>query len=176
MAKAQNPPYPLISAHGGHGGISNEQAKDILALGGLIYPFKPNGKGHVGFMQKLKPIWEASGRTDPIAVGYGMDANGIADRAGPRGAGSAPVVYPFTLFQGEDWGPQFAGFKPVTFNLQTIPESGKTWNIDEVGTAHYGMVADYVEEIRLEGGREGLDALYNSAEAYLKMWEQTVNR
>ena len=40
----------------------------------------------------------------------------------------------------------------------------------------YGMVADYVEEIRLEGGREALDALYQSAEAYLQMWEQTVNR
>jgi hypothetical protein len=45
-----------------------------------------------------------------------------------------------------------------------------------VGTAHYGMVADYVEEIRLEGGKDALDAFYNSAEAYLKMWEQTVNR
>lgn len=176
MAKAQTPAYPLISAHGGHGGITNEQAKEILELGGLIYPFKPNGKGHVEFMNKLKPIWEAAGRTDPIAVGYGMDANGIADRAPPRGAGSKPVVYPFTLFKGSDWGSQFKGISPVTFELQTIPESGKTWNIDEVGTAHYGMVADYVEEIRLEGGKEALDALYNSAEAYLQMWEKTVNR
>lgn len=173
MAKEQTPAYPLISAHGGHGGISTQQAKDILEMGGLIYPFKPNGRGHVDFMEKLKPIWPA-GR--PMAVGYGMDANGIADRAGPRGSGATPVQYPFTLFQGSDWGPQFSGFKPVTFNLQTVPESGKTWNIDEVGTAHYGMVADYVEEIRLEGGQEALDALYNSAEAYLQMWEQTVNR
>ncbi|SFF44930.1 hypothetical protein SAMN04488120_104202 [Fontimonas thermophila] len=176
MAKAQNPPYPLISAHGGHGGISMEQARDILALGGLIYPMKPNGRGHVEFIEKLKPVWQAAGRTDPIAVGYGMDANGIANRARPRGAGAEPVRYPFTLFRGEDWGPMFAGIAPVTFNLQTIPESGKTWNIDEVGTAHYGMVADYVEEIRLEGGREALEALYHSAEAYLRMWEQTVNR
>lgn len=173
MAKAQTPPYPLISAHGGHGGISTQQARDILAMGGLIYPFKPNGKGHVDFMQKLKPIWP-QGR--PMAVGYGMDANGIADRAAPRGAGSEPMQYPFTLFQGEDWGPQFAGVAPVTFKLQTVPESGKTWNIDEVGTAHYGMVADYVEEVRLEGGQEALDALYHSAEAYLQMWEQTVDR
>lgn len=173
MAKAQTPTYPLISAHGGHGGISLQQAKDILDLGGLIYPFKPNGKGHMEFIQKLKPIWPAG---KPMAVGYGMDANGIADRAGPRGAGSKPVEYPFTLFKGSDWGPQFAGFQPLIFKLQTVPESGKTWNIDEVGTAHYGMVADYVEEIRLEGGKEGLDALYNSAEAYLQMWEKTVNR
>lgn len=176
MAKAQNPPYPLISAHGGHGGISMQQARDILAVGGLIYPMKPNGKGHVEFLQKLKPVWVAAGRSDPIAVGYGMDANGLADRAPPRGAGSAPVVYPFTLFQGPDWGPQFEGIAPVSFELQTVPESGKTWHIDEVGTAHYGMAADYVEEIRLEGGREALDALYNSAEAYLQMWERTVNR
>ncbi|HSW11521.1 MAG TPA: hypothetical protein VLI06_01705 [Solimonas sp.] len=173
MAKAQTPTYPLVSAHGGHGGISIQQAKDILALGGLIYPFKPNGKGHVEFMQKLKPVWPAG---KPMAVGYGMDANGIADRAGPRGAGSTPVQYPFTLFKGADWGPQFSGFTPLKFELQTVPESGKTWNIDEVGTAHYGMVADYVEEVRLEGGREALDALYNSAEAYLQMWEKTYNR
>jgi len=45
-----------------------------------------------------------------------------------------------------------------------------------VGTAHYGMVADYVEEIRLEGGREAVDALYNSAEAYLQMWERITHR
>ncbi|AXQ29418.1 peptidase M19 [Solimonas sp. K1W22B-7] len=173
MAKQQTPTYPLISAHGGHGGISVQQARDILALGGLIYPFKPNGKGHVEFIQKLKPIWPAG---KPMAVGYGMDANGIADRAGPRGAGSTPLQYPFTLFKGPEWGPQFKGIAPLKFNLQTVPESGKTWNIDEVGTAHYGMVADYVEEIRLEGGREGLDALYNSAEAYIQMWEKTVNR
>lgn len=176
LAKEQSPTYPLISAHGGHGGISIQQAHDILALGGLIYPFKPNGKGHMDFIKKIKPIWDAERPGEPLPVGYGMDANGITDRAGPRGAGSTPVQYPFTLFKGPDWGPQFKGIKPVEFELQTIPESGKSWNIDEVGTAHYGMVADYVEEIRIEGGREGLDALYNSAEAYLKMWEKTVDR
>ena len=175
MARAQTPSYPMISAHGGHGGINLAQAKDILDNGGLIYPFKPNGKGHVDFMKKLKPIWPAG---KPMAVGYGMDANGIADRAPPRGAGSKPVKYPFTLFTGPDWGDRYAkaGIKPLTVKLQTIPESGKTWHIDEVGTAHYGMVADYVEEIRLEGGREAVDALYNSAEAYLQMWERITNR
>ncbi|MGH8454223.1 MAG: peptidase M19, partial [Nevskiales bacterium] len=161
LAKAQTPDYPLISAHGGHGGISMQQARDILAMGGLIYPFKPNGRGHTEFVQKLKPLWLASRpASEPLAVGYGMDANGIANRATPRGAGNDPVTYPFTLFQGEDWNdPMFAGIAPITFNLQTQPESGKTWNIDEVGTAHYGMVADYVEEIRLEGGKDALKAL-----------------
>lgn len=175
MARAQKPSYPMISAHGGHGGINLAQAKDILDNGGLIYPFKPNGKGHVDFIKKLKPIWPAG---KPMAVGYGMDANGIADRAPPRGAGSKPVKYPFTLFSGPDWGDRYAkaGIKPMSVKLQTIAESGKSWHVDEVGTAHYGMMADYVEEIRLEGGQEAVDALYNSAEAYLQMWEKIVNR
>lgn len=176
IAKSQTPPYPLVSAHGGQGGISVQQAHDILELGGLIYPFMPNGKGHVEFMEKLKPLWEISRPGEPLPLGFGMDANGIADRALPRGAGSEPVRYPFTLFQGQDWGPQFDGFEPLTVHLQTVPESGKRWHIDEVGIAHYGMVADYVEEIRIEGGREALDALYHSAEAYLQMWEQVYNR
>jgi hypothetical protein len=173
LGKAQTPAYPLISAHGGHGGISTQQARDMLAMGGLIYPAKPNGKGHKEFLDKLKPIWPA-GR--PLALGFGMDGNGLADLARPRGAGSAPVVYPFKLFEGPDWGSKYAGFAPLTVNMQTIPESGKFWHVDETGTAHFGMVADFIEEIRLEGGAEALDAFYNSAEAYLQMWEQIVCR
>ena len=37
-------------------------------------------------------------------------------------------------------------------------------------------VADYVEEVRIEGGEEAVTALFNSAEAYLQMWEKTVDR
>lgn len=175
LAQAQTPTYPLISAHGGHGGISTQQAKDILNLGGLIYPYKPNGKGQANFVKQIKPLWPA-GR--PLAVGYGSDTNGFGGLAGPRGAGSVPVKYPFTLFSGLGWGPQFAaaGIQPLTVKLETVPGSGKTWNVDEVGMAHYGLVADYVEETRIEGGQEAVDALYNSAEAYLQMWEKTVNR
>ncbi len=173
MAKAQNPPYPLSSNHGGHGGISTQQARDILSLGGLIYPYKPNGKGMVEFLQRLKVIAPPNFL---FAVGYGSDVNGFGGLAGPRGAGSEPVQYPFTLFQGPGWGPQFAGIAPISVDLLTIPESGKFWNVDEVGMAHYGLVADYIEEVRLEGGQEALTALYNSAEAYLQMWERTVNR
>lgn len=175
MAKAQTPGYPLVSMHGGHGGISQQQAQDIINLGGLIYPYKPNGWGQAEFVRKVKPMWPA-GR--PLAVGFGADANGFGGLAGPRGAGSEPVRYPFTLFQGPGWGPQFAaaGIKPITVKLLTIPESGKSWNVDEVGMAHYGMVADFVEETRIEGGEEAVSALYNSAEAYLQMWERTINR
>jgi hypothetical protein len=65
---------------------------------------------------------------------------------------------------------------PAPVEMLLIPESGKYWHIDETGMSHYGLVADFVEEVRLEGGKEALDALYNSAEAYVQMWERAYNR
>jgi hypothetical protein len=162
----------MLSAHGGHGGISKAQARQMLEQGGLIYPSGQNGEGFKNFLEKIKAIWPA-GRT--LAMGYGADANGLANQFTVRSAGFTPVQYPFTLFQGEGWGPQFkaAGIEPLEVEMLTIPESGKFWNADEVGAAHYGMIADMVEQVRIEGGEEATSALYNSAEAFLLMWEQT---
>ncbi len=178
LANAQTPLYPLVSAHGGHGGITIEQARNILRNKGVIYPFHGHGGDHTAFVSKLAPLWTAERGNEPIAVGFGVDGNGIADRARVRGMGSTPVRYPFTLFSGSAWAdPMFAGIAPVTFNLQTVPEGNKTWDVNEVSSgAHYGMIADFVEEVRIEGGRDALKALYQSAEAYLQMWEQTVCR
>lgn len=178
LANARTPKYPLISAHGGHGGISVVQARNILANKGLIYPSQQNGLSYVNFMKALDPIWKAERGSEQIAVGFGTDVNGLANRPTPRGAGRPELRYPFTLFQGADWNdPMFAGIAPITFGQQTIPESGKKWEADVDGTgAHYGMLADSVEEIRLEGGTAALKAFYQSAEAYIQMWEQTVNR
>lgn len=169
------PNYPMISGHGGHGGINNAQAAQILRQGGIIYPSSQNGKSYKAFLEKIKPIWAASGTTRPLAVGYGADATGLANLATARGAGSQPITYPFTLFQGDGWGPQFAaaGIAPLKVDQLSIP-GGQSWNMDEVGMAHYGMVADIVEEIRIEGGEEATTAFYRSAETYLQLWEQTL--
>jgi len=170
------PNYPMISGHGGHGGISTAQAEQMIRQGGIIYPAIPNGREYKDFLEKIKPVWERSGTDRPLAVGYGADANGLANLPRSRGATAEKVQYPFTLFEGEGWGRQFraAGIAPVTVDRLTIPESNKYWTSDEHGMAHYGMVADIVEEIRIEGGEEATTAFYNSAEAYLQLWEQTL--
>ena len=174
-AAKTTPNYPMISGHGGHGGISNAQAAQILRQGGIIYPSSQNGQSYKAFLEKLKPIWAASGTSRPLAIGYGADATGLANLATARGMGSRPIEYPFTLFQGEGWGPQFAaaGIAPLKVEQLSIP-GGQSWNMDEVGMAHYGMVADIVEEIRIEGGEEATTAFYRSAETYLQLWEQTL--
>ncbi len=173
------PAYPIISGHGGHGGISNAQAQQIIRQGGIIYPSNKNGKGHVDFIEKVRTQWEASGTSRPLSVGYGADANGFRNLPGPRGMErineTAPVEYPFTLFEGSDWGPQFDNIAPVTFDILAIPEeNGKVWDVNENGMYHYGLIADIVEEIRIEGGQEALDTFYNSAETFIQLWEQTL--
>lgn len=178
IADEQVPAYPMASSHDAHGGLTSDQAVRILKNGGTIYPYKGNGIKHKEFLEKLK-FWRAkAGISDDaiLGLGYGADANGFGGHPGPRGGDSDPVEYPFTLFQGPDWGPQFSGFKPLKVEMLTIPESGKFWHIDETGMSHYGLVADFVEEVRLEGGKEALDALYNSAEEYVQMWERAYNR
>jgi len=172
---ALTPNYPMVSGHGGQGGISNAQAEQIIRQGGIIYPALPNGADFVEFLDQIKPIWEASGTDRPLSVGYGADANGLRTLPRSRGAGAEPIEYPFTLFSGDGWGPQFAaaGIRPVQVDALSIP-GGKTWIMDEEGMSNYGLVADIVEGIRIEGGQDAVTALYNSAETYLRLWEQTL--
>ena len=172
IAEAQDPPYPVMSSHGGHGGISEEQARRIFALGGLIFDYKGNGREYVASQRQARAF-----KDDRFFFGYGFgaDTNGLGAQADPRvGDDVTPVPYPFTLFQGEGWGPEFADVAPVTFDRQRTGERIFDTNVE--GMAHYGLVADFVEEVRLEGGEEAIRDLYRSAEAYLQMWEHVVNR
>lgn len=164
--------YPLTSTHGGHGGISMAQARDIFRLGGLIYDYKGNGKGYAAAFKKARAAHAASGSSHLFAFGFGADTNGMGAQADPRGGDARPVSYPFTLFKGAQWGSEFNGIKPVVFDKQRSGE--RVYDTDRDGQAHYGLVADWVEEVRIEGGGEALTALYRSAEVYLQMWERAL--
>jgi hypothetical protein len=168
-----DPPYPLVSTHGGHGGITNQQATDMLAGGGIIYPYKPSGSGYVGFLDKVEAVMP-DGYPYPFGVGYGADTNGLGGQAGPQ---SQKIEYPFTMFQGTDWNGIFGPgitVSPLTFEVSTVAESGKVFDINVGGQYHYGLVADFVEQVRVGGGNDALKALFNSAETYLQMWERTL--
>jgi microsomal dipeptidase-like Zn-dependent dipeptidase len=194
LAEQQTPPYPLISSHGGHGGISKDQATRIYKLGGVIYPGGGGGNGanFYDFIKQLLPLKSAD---HLFGVGIGSDTNGLASQPGPSGS-KTPVQYPFTLFKGANWGPQFARIAPISFDHEVSGQRVYDINID--GRAHYGLDADWVEEVRLgaisetlknnaahpdqpqldpqEQAQLALTSLYNSAEAYLRLWEQTLNR
>lgn len=197
LAEKQSPVYPLISAHGGHGGISNDQAARIFKLGGVIYPGGGGGTGPqwYNFMESLLPLKDEK---HLFAVGLGSDVNGLAAQPLPSDLGADGVTYPFTLFRGQGWGSQFDHITPIKFDREV--SGTHVYDLQAEGRSHYGLTADWVEEIRLgamdearkwnkdpankdkpkrdpnKEAEKAITALYNSAEAYLRLWEATLNR
>lgn len=91
-----------------------------------------------------------------VGYGYGTDMNGVGGWPAPRG-GNNPVTYPFRSTDGGS-----------VIEKQTTGE--RTWDFNTDGAAHYGMVPDWIEDIRIVGGQEVVDDLFTGAESYLRTW------
>jgi hypothetical protein len=69
-------------------------------------------------------------------------------------------VYPFKSFDGSGW-----------FDEQATGD--RTFNFNEDGLTHVGLVPDFIADLENAGlTREELEALFNSAETYIRMWER----
>ncbi|MFJ1822663.1 discoidin domain-containing protein [Streptomyces sp. NPDC088139] len=105
-----------------------------------------------------------AGRTDAlrekyqVGYGFGTDMNGVGGWPAPRGGDTPnPVKYPFRSTDGGS-----------LIDKQTTGE--RTWDFNSDGAAHYGMVPDWIEDIRIVGGQEVVDDLFTGAESYLRTW------
>jgi hypothetical protein len=78
---------------------------------------------------------------------------------GSSGRGS--ISYPFKSYDGK-----------VTFERQRTGE--RTFDFAKEGVAHYGLYADWLEDLRRVGGPQLADDMWQGAEAYLQMWERAV--
>jgi hypothetical protein len=178
------PAYPMISAHGGHGGFTNAQVEQMLRQGGIMYPGMVNGPEYINFVNKVEARWntlsDAQKAAYPLAVGYGADQNGLANQPGPRGNGkTVDYANGFKLFDGTlpGWSARLAALPDVPVaQLKIEVAGGRSWNVDEEGIANYGMLPDMVEQIRQESGGNAkyLDSFYRSADAYVRLWKQTL--
>ncbi|MEV0749692.1 discoidin domain-containing protein (plasmid) [Streptomyces sp. NBC_00184] len=93
-----------------------------------------------------------------VGYGYGTDMNGVGGWPAPRGGDvSNPVRYPFRSTDGGS-----------VIEKQTTGE--RTWDFNTDGAAHYGMVPDWIEDIRIVGGQGVVDDLFTGAESYLRTW------
>jgi hypothetical protein len=94
-------------------------------------------------------------------IGLGSDISGLGRQAGPRDSSTTdPLVYPFVNEFGLRFDRQQTGNK--VFDLNTD------------GMTHYGMMPDNLQDIRIRGAAGIYEAIMNSAEAYLQMWERTT--
>lgn len=211
LAEAQDPPYPFVSTHGNFGGTTNDQIERLYANGGHVFPSLGGARGFRNTVVNTKPVWDAASgsphRVNIFGLGYGTDTNGLSGQAGSRGNIDRPVNYPFDLYGGHDFfgdsqiSGLFDGSSTVSFDqpcvldpalagdgvtdcdahVSTNPSHGRTWHIDLDGSAHYGMSADFVEELNLETAhptdgdsyKDSLEALFLSAEVFLRTWEKT---
>ncbi len=180
LAEAQDPVYPFVSTHGTFGGTSNDQAARMLKNGGHLYPSIGSMRGFLGDMGETKALSDRAGNPHLFGFGFGTDTDGLSGQTGPRGDIEAgkEVNYPFVLFKGAPFDalPDFANAQPVTFHQPEERDAsgmGRTWHVDVDGNAHYGMMADTVQEMRLEATPQQMQMLFNAAEVYLQTWERT---
>ncbi|MDL9935716.1 sphingolipid ceramide N-deacylase [Gordonia sp. ABSL1-1] len=170
----------IIAAHHYPGVVSSHSWTDktnyrrILTAGGAVGLFATPAEaepGEVGRHGDLPPDFLSAWRIlraqrDPrfyFGVGFGPDMGGLGKQAHPRpSATRTPVVYPFLAADGRTriW-------RQVT--------GRRVFDVNRDGTAHYGLLPDWIESLRVQAGADGprlVGDLFAAAEAYVRMWER----
>ncbi|MFD9368506.1 hypothetical protein ACFWA6_12460 [Streptomyces sp. NPDC060020] len=140
-----------------HGWMDENWTERVYRLGGFI----------TGHMYEA-PAFAAEAREHAAlrakyGAGYGIgtDMNGFAWLPGPRAAAGNPVRYPFRSPDGGS-----------VLDRQVTGQ--RVWDVNtDGGGTHYGLVPDWIEDIRVTGGQDVVDELMQGAEGYLRTWERT---
>ncbi|WP_067515462.1 ricin-type beta-trefoil lectin domain protein [Endozoicomonas ascidiicola] len=151
----------VVTSHSWMNAASNgglhKNTKRVIKAGGFSAPYNSNV---YGMESKVSTFLDEIEQTPYLAgVGVGTDMSGLGGQHGPRSdAETDPLEYPFTSEFG------------LTFDVQ---QSGnRAFDYNKEGMAHYGMLADEIQDIRERGSNRVYEAVMNSAEAYLQVWER----
>ncbi len=150
--------YPLNSGHNqlrGDDGTENDrtvdQLRNIRALGGVFGVGHGDGAGQ--FVEQFRAASEIMGNRQ---VAFGSDVNGLYPLPGPP-PGDERISY--------------------GSNLTKCVTGTKTWDFNEEGFAHYGLLPDYVESMRSAGMTQAEhDRLFSGAEYFCQMWAKCERR
>jgi hypothetical protein len=141
-----------------HGWMDPRNWPRIWALGGMAFPNSGSASGFVDDWRNQRPA------STPyfFGWGWGADLGGLATQGAPVPPDSpARVTYPFKSLDGA-----------VTVDRQRTGQ--RIFDYSNEGVAHYGLYADWTDEVRKLGGPQIVDDLLNGPEAYLQMWERAV--
>ena len=188
---------PVVSGHTGFVGLSlgdkrhegqltDPEIERIRNLGGMVNVIVRQGSlAEIGTAEAAISLPHVCGnsantfaqaylyainKTGNEPTGFGTDFNGYAGLPGPRfgpdacpggrGPGDQPgeVTYPFV-----------AAATGTTMDRSVIGE--KTFDINNDGLAHIGMLPDFIADLEAQGVTgELLDPLLNSASGYVTLW------
>ena len=151
--------YPVVAGHYHAGGTSSStQLRRILAGGGIAAPIKPAADRYAQHVRELETIIDSD---HYFAVPMSTDSGGIASLPGAPDDDEVQVSYPFQALHGS-----------VSFSRQITGNRSFDYNAE--GIAHYGLFAEWIDAVsRAPDGAHAVESLFNSAEAYLQMWERT---
>jgi len=152
----------LISGHSSSGGLTTtEQIIRLRDLGGLVYPLPRSAEIYSDDIRRITEIMSEGDYY--VGVGFGSDINGFAHLPKPREGNEVnPVEYPFLSYDGR-------------FNFDRQTTGNREFDVNVDGVAHYGLYPDFIEDMRQAGMTdEELAPLFQSAEAYLQMWERAL--
>lgn len=160
---AEGEGYPVNSGHNvvrnGGGSERNFTAANYARIAAL------HGMAGVGVAQTDEMTWvgqygavlDALRMGDPnAAAGFGTDADGLS-----------PLM------------PPPKGAPPLVYDPSSFPQSGlgsATWNYNDAGVVHYGMLADLVQAIgEFETGAAVSSNLMQGAQYFHDMWKKAEN-
>jgi microsomal dipeptidase-like Zn-dependent dipeptidase len=111
------------------------------------------------------------------AVGIGSDFNGFAEWSAPRfGVPGGPEPCdgdhdtPYNPAPGVNYGPGLLDYYGNPLPQYTF--GSRTWDYNVDGLAHVGLYPDFIADLQAIGLGDKLGPLFNSAEAYVRMWEK----
>ncbi len=129
----------------------------IYADKGFIAPYAGDS---VGFVEKWRKHLNWVNPKTYWGFGFGADINGLGAQGDPRpnAATDRPVKYPFTALGGVRVDKQVSG--------------QRVYDINKDGVAHYGLYADWIQDLKMLAGGDIVTDLYRGPEAYLQTWER----
>jgi len=155
--------YPgVITSHSwmnsGKNGDLHGNTRRLLEAGGFAAPYNGNANDMEWKVGRYLDIVEQTPYLN--GVGIGSDMSGLGGQASPRGnADVDPLTYPFTNEFGFTFDKQVSG--------------NRVFDLNADGIAHYGLLGDQIEDMRQRNSNRVYEAVMNSAEAFVQMWERT---
>jgi len=140
-------------------GSAHEVHQRIARAGGMMSPYNSSANSLNWSIGEFIDLIEPTGYL--VGVPFATDMGGIGSQAYPRdNTDTDPLIYPFETEAG------------VVIDKQKT--GNRIFDLNNEGLAHYGLVADHIQDIRTHSNSRIYESVMNSAEAYLQMWERAI--